>query len=212
MARKEKIYHYIYKTTNLLNGRYYYGMHSTDNIDDGYMGSGKRLKRSVNKHGVENHKVEILEFLPDRKALSEREKEIINLNEVSKKDCMNLMMGGNGGAQLPEKQRNWIIAGSNGFTDRLKNDDEFREKNRNHLITLTKENHKNGKYNYNTFTNKKHTNETKKLMSLKGKEHTGERNSQYGTCWITKDLKNKKIKKCDLLTYFNDGWKRGRIL
>jgi hypothetical protein len=210
MARKEKIYHYIYKTTNLLNGKYYYGMHSTDNLEDGYMGSGKRLRYSVNKHGVENHNVEILEFLLDRKELVKREKEIVNLNEIAKEKCMNIMTGGSGGAQLLEKQRNWILAGSKGYTDRIKNDDEFRKKITNHLIFQTKENHKRGKYDYNTFTNKRHTDETKILMSLKGKEHTGERNSQYGTCWITKNGLNKKIQKDELMGYIQNGWIKGR--
>ena len=91
MARKEKQYHFIYKTTNVLNGKYYYGMHSTDNLNDGYYGSGRRLKRSLNKYGKENHKVEILEYLPNRESLINREKEIVNLNEIAKEDCMNLM-------------------------------------------------------------------------------------------------------------------------
>lgn len=29
-------------------------MHSTDNLDDGYVGSGKRLWNSIKKHGKEN--------------------------------------------------------------------------------------------------------------------------------------------------------------
>nr|MDA3778656.1 hypothetical protein [Bacteroidales bacterium] len=97
MARKEKTYHFIYKTTNLLNGKYYYGMHSTNNLNDGYLGSGKRLRYSINKYGKENHKCEIIEFLLNRKLLKEREKEIVNLNEIAKIDCLNLKIGGEGG-------------------------------------------------------------------------------------------------------------------
>ena len=61
-----KKYHFIYKTMNLLSGRYYIGMHSTDELNDGYLGSGTLLRRSINKHGKENHSIEILEFLNSR--------------------------------------------------------------------------------------------------------------------------------------------------
>ncbi len=53
MARKQKTIHYLYKTTCLVTNRYYIGMHSTCNIDDGYMGSGKRLRYSIRKYGVD---------------------------------------------------------------------------------------------------------------------------------------------------------------
>jgi group I intron endonuclease len=98
MARKEKKYHFIYKTTNLLSGKYYIGMHSTDDLNDGYMGSGKRLRYSINKYGKQNHKVDILEFFDSRDELKKREKEIVNLNELSKEECMNIIVGGEGGA------------------------------------------------------------------------------------------------------------------
>jgi len=213
MARKEKKYHFIYKTINKITSRYYYGMHSTDNLDDGYLGSGKRLRRSINKYGEENHKREIIEFCDNRESLKNKEKELINLNEVAKKDCMNLMVGGSGGAQRPEKQRNWILAGSKGFTDRIKNDDEFREKIKKHLLFYVKENHKKGKYNYATFTNKKHSEETKQKMSESHKgKGTGKNNSQYGSCWITKNNVNKSIKKEELEHYINIGWIKGRIM
>ena len=39
----------------------------------------------------------------------------------------------------------------------------------------------------------------------------GKTNSQYGTCWITKDGSNKKIKKEDLDSFINEGWVKGRV-
>jgi len=44
-----KKYHFIYKTTNLLNGKYYYGMHSTDNLEDGYVGINNKILVSILK-------------------------------------------------------------------------------------------------------------------------------------------------------------------
>jgi hypothetical protein len=75
---KEKKFHFIYKTTCLINGKYYIGMHSTNELNDGYIGSGKRLWYSVRKYGKENFKCEILEFLPDRELLAVRERELVN--------------------------------------------------------------------------------------------------------------------------------------
>jgi hypothetical protein len=214
MARKEKQYHFIYKTTNLLNGKYYYGMHSTDDLNDGYYGSGKRLRRSLNKYGKENHNVEQLEFLPDRKSLISREKEIVNLNEIAKNDCMNLMIGGKGG-MIIELYNNGhysriakIVGDLHAF--RLKTDVEYRKNFIKRFSDMVKNNHKLGKYNYGTFTNKKHTEETKKLMSIKASKRIGDKNSQYGTCWITKNGKNKTIKLIQLNEYLILGWIRGR--
>ena len=57
---KSSKYHYFYKITNLLNEHFYYGIHSTDNLDDGYMGSGKRLHYAYKKYGMQNFKKEIM--------------------------------------------------------------------------------------------------------------------------------------------------------
>lgn len=91
----QRNHHIIYKTTCSVTGKWYIGMHSTDNLDDGYIGSGMHLWRSIDKYGKQNHSVEILEHLPDRKSLSEREREILT---EAKKDpaCMNIAWGGEG--------------------------------------------------------------------------------------------------------------------
>ena len=202
MARNEKQYHFIYKTTNLLNGKYYYGMHSTDNINDGYYGSGKRLRYSLNKYGKENHKVEHLEFLPDRKSLIEREREIINLNEIAKEDCMNLIVGGSGGCQYGD--------GGKIHANRIKNDPEYAKKHLeswNDRIKTARLTKRCGC----DWSNRKHSSEEKRIMSEKASQRFGKKNSQYGTCWITDGIKNKKIKKGDFFLY-QDNWNLGRIL
>jgi hypothetical protein len=72
-------------------------MHSTDNLEDGYMGSGKALKFSIKRYGKENHRVEILEIVENRELLAERERAIVTLSKVKNGKCMNLKVGGIGG-------------------------------------------------------------------------------------------------------------------
>lgn len=95
MPRKPYKHHYVYKTTCLLTNRYYIGIHSTFNIDDGYIGSGKRLKYSIKKYGKENHIKEILEFVKERKELEKKEIDLIN-EYIGDINCMNLTKGGFG--------------------------------------------------------------------------------------------------------------------
>lgn len=98
MPRKPKKYHYIYKTTCITTGKFYVGMHSTDNLDDGYLGSGKILRYSINKHGKESHAISIIEFAPDRKTLGIREAQIVSGDLILDPMCMNLRYGGDGGS------------------------------------------------------------------------------------------------------------------
>lgn len=205
MARKEKKYHFIYKTTNLLSGKYYIGMHSTSDLDDGYLGSGNRLRLAVRKHGRENFKREILEFFESREELVKREEEIVNLNEIGKVECMNLKVGGDGGFTL-EIQKMGAKAWLNKYCGTIE-----------HLGWVTK----GGKEKFKKYgipenfkpdwVGKTHSNETKQKMSESSKGMgKGETNSQFGTCWITRDGLNKKIKKENLEQYLVDGWIKGR--
>jgi hypothetical protein len=66
------------------------------------------------------------------------------------------------------------------------------------------------KRNKKSFLNKKHTDETKEKMSQSAKgKGQGEKNSQFGTYWITNGVENKKIKKTDTIPL---GWYKGRNL
>jgi len=209
MPRKQKKYHYIYKTTNIITNRYYIGMHSTNDIEDGYMGSGKRLWYSINKYGKENHKIKILEYLPNRKDLSEREKELVNEDILQDKMCMNLIVGGTGGIFSEEHHEKMKKGASKWLKEKWK-EQEYRNKTIKMISENTKKTHKKGKLKYDNFKDKCHTEETKNKMSKSSKGiGCGKENSQYGTCWITNGEQNKKVKK-DNLTLKN-GWRLGRI-
>lgn len=64
----------IYRITNLTNGKMYIGQHTTSNLDDGYMGSGKLLKRAIAKYGRENFRKEWLMFCEDADELNYMER------------------------------------------------------------------------------------------------------------------------------------------
>ncbi len=38
----------VYKTTNLVNSKYYIGVHRTNDPNDDYLGSGNLIKRAIN--------------------------------------------------------------------------------------------------------------------------------------------------------------------
>ena len=48
------MFYTIYKITNNVNGKYYIGKHQTMDLNDGYMGSGKRIKLAIDKYGIES--------------------------------------------------------------------------------------------------------------------------------------------------------------
>jgi len=88
------MFYTIYKTTNVVNGKFYIGKHQTKNIKDNYLGSGKRLKFAIKKYGIENFHKEILFVCESEKHMNTLEKILVvpdpELN-------YNLCDGGKGG-------------------------------------------------------------------------------------------------------------------
>lgn len=214
MARKERKYHYIYKTTNTITGRYYYGMHSTDNLDDGYIGSGKRLWYSINKYGRENHEINIIEFYPNRNSLKTEERKLVNEDTIKDPMCMNIRIGGEGGLNgLSEKSLANIRKGASKFAYSLWEDQKFIRGHKKRASDIMKKRHQRGEVKYDNFTGKQHSDESKmKISEAKKGKGIGMENSQFGTCWVTKNDMNKKITKHDLQKYLSDGWVKGRVL
>lgn len=266
MSKIKTKYHYFYKITNLINGHFYYGVHNTNNLDDNYMGSGKRLNIAYQKYGSENFIKEIIKFFNTSKEAFEFEAEVVNETLINDNNCYNLVPGGNGGWEYINKNfrfakdkngnhltvskddsryisgeliihskgieinKNKIIAKdkNNKFYSVFKNDLRFltgelvgctkglilvKDKNGNSLlISKHDERYINGEL-IPIFTGKHHSKETKNKMHQKhllNKHQQGEKNSQYGTCWIHNDKENKKIKKEELENYINIGWIKGR--
>ena len=222
MPRKQYQYHYIYKVTNLINQKYYIGMHSTNNLEDGYMGSGERITRSIKKYGKENFKFEILEMLPNRDLLKKKEKEIVNQILLEDKLCMNLVYGGGGGFISPEGVKKGRKTTDKILQERY-GDNFLSVIFKNYYKTVTPEKRKiqlekikqskiDSGFDFGgTFRGKTHKDETKKIIGEKNAIHQkGEKNSQFGTCWITNGKETKKIKKIDLYLY--PEWELGRTI
>ncbi len=209
MARKKANIHYLYKTTCIITGRWYIGMHSTCNIDDGYMGSGKILRYSIRKYGKDNHVVEILEFFETRELLIEAEIKTITEDILIDKNCMNLAEGGSGGHGSRFLTKEQLIKGAEVTNEKYKDKlIDWRSKGGRINFELNGDTLEGHRFDWN---GKKHSEETKEKIreSMKGK-YDGLNHPQYGTCWITKDGDNKKIKKEEIYTYLNEGWVKGR--
>ena len=206
-ASKRK-YHYIYKTTCIITNKFYIGMHSTENLNDGYIGSGKILWYSIKKYGKENHKCEILEYLENRDLLKAREKEIVNQELINEELCMNIQIGGGGGIPQSEQGLKNFREGASRKLKELRQDEVYRAK----MLPVQKANIKkymdSGIHKHNTFTGKNHTEETKrKIGTANSAKQKGKGNSQYNTKRITNGIENKKILITDIVP---EGWKYGR--
>ena len=73
---------FIYLWTNEIDGKKYLGSH-LGTLDDGYIGSGERFLRAVNKYGIENFSREIIEYVKDEKNIRKREQYYLDFYKVA---------------------------------------------------------------------------------------------------------------------------------
>ena len=217
------MYYTLYRITNLIDSKIYIGVHKTNDLNDGYMGSGVYINRDINKHGVENFIKEIIHISPSQEQIFEMEGLTVNQTFVVRKDTYNLKVDGFGGwdyinnANLNLEGFKFInnnhlnnSVGQCFITGKkLQNDTLFKQ----YFSKCVSDGIKENKRKNDHFKDKTHTNKTKKIMSLSHQgKHDGEKNSQYGTCWVYNlDLKeNKSIPKDDLDLWIEKGYLKGR--
>lgn len=91
--------HYIlYRTTNRITGHYYIGVHGQIK-DDGYLGSGIRLKRQLAKYGRENFVRSTLAIFSSEAEAFAAEIEALQ-DHLGHPLCLNISHGGDGGANF----------------------------------------------------------------------------------------------------------------
>lgn len=91
------MYGYIYKTTNILNGKIYIGQHKANSFDTTYYGSGKYLLNAIKYYGIKNFKCELVEWCETQSITNSRERYWINYHQSrNHKIGYNITEGGEG--------------------------------------------------------------------------------------------------------------------
>lgn len=96
-----KKFFYIYKITLIKGsfaGYYYFGQHRTNNLNDGYAGSGRILLNYYEKYGkIEGvtYVKEIIKFFDTLEELNQGEIDLIGDKYKTDEYCLNLRAGGN---------------------------------------------------------------------------------------------------------------------
>lgn len=107
----------VYKTVNLINGKEYVGFHKIKEIsdiiyeesengsifNDGYLGSGKLMRRALEKYGPMNMKQKLILVTNDEKEAKMLERDIVCEKWVDDENTYNLVLGGGITILLGEK-------------------------------------------------------------------------------------------------------------
>lgn len=220
------MYYLVYIIINLINEKIYIGVHKTSSLDDGYMGSGKLIKRAIEKYGIENFSKEILFKADSSEMMYEKEAELVDEDFVSRSDTYNIKEGGFGGfdhinKNMTEEERQRRVLsckerfdkGREYLHEKMLSDSNFKESYAAKKSTSMKKYYESG--GINGMKDKKHSEASKKLISDSTKGHTrqqGTKNSQYGKRWVYNPANNVVIKiTVDALEhYISLGWKKGR--
>lgn len=95
----------VYKTTNTVTGMFYVGVHRTFDLEDGYLGSGKKLNNARAVYGDEVFRREILFYCESEDEMFAKEAEIVNKEFLRDPKTYNMALGGRSKFLHPEYKR-----------------------------------------------------------------------------------------------------------
>ena len=197
-------YHYFYKIVNNINDNFYYGIHSTDDLDDNYKGSGTRLRVAYKKYGLSNFTKHILRFFDTRNELLKYEREIVTPSLCNENTCYNIVVGGCGSDVFLISVRD-----SNGNPTQVSRDEFI--KNSNKYV-----HHSKGRIVLNNGLIHKYVlpNELDKYLSngwVRGgvSRNIGAKSQVKGFVWLTDGKNQKRVHKQYIEEYISKGWTIG---
>lgn len=217
------MFYYTYKITNLINEKIYIGVHKTENLEDGYMGSGKLLNRAKAKHGIENFHKEILKFHESQEEMYAHEAELVTQDFLARDDVYNIKLGGEGGwdfinsTMSKETRIKMAKNGAQGLRNRLSTDGEYAKLHASRSgarwkTDWTVQSKREKMLRNIDWNGKTHSEESKAKARdsfAKINHQQGEKNSQFGKMWIH-SLEERKSKRINNNEPIPTGWIKGR--
>jgi len=218
----------------MLNGKIYIGKHQTKDLNDGYMGSGKHLRHSIAKYGIENFTKEVLFQFDNEADMNAKEAELVTEEFCLREDTYNLCPGGHGGFGYINSNAE-IVAKKDKYEHKLAGRIAANKVIENKYGSLSSLSRKAGILGGKAYSEKYHNDEEfrssaieklsmaniksqteeargKRKQTMQKNGHAkGEKNSQFGRRWIY-SLELKKSISIPKEQPVPDGWKEGRKL
>ena len=193
----------------------YVGVHKTNNLDDGYLGSGILLRKALLKYGSDAFTREILKHCSSEEEMYATEANIVTEQIVKDDNFYNVSLGGEWHGSERQQANNQR---SQAVQAQLRKNPQWVKRRADRISEGSKRAYQNGsrvsKIQPHIPGEFHHTDETKKLLSdsKKGTKLQAE-NSQYKSRWMRHDdLKvNRKVRANeDVQQYLDNGWVFGR--